>query len=453
MKTGLIYTVLAALTVQPAVAAAKPSKQQRQQQTAPAPVALPYQSTNLPTSGQVRAFYAGWRHSPIWFTGNAVKPAATELIQALRRSPLDGVAAGPQYAAQLQAAVQQATVTGSPQAIAFAEHSLSEALVLYAQIMKRPAQGYIYAHDYLKPKPATADQVLRTAAGAPSLERYLGQVANPNSIYTSIRDAAWRQMQASGSTTPDPRVVANLDRARIFPGSGRFAIVDSATQRLIMYENNVPVDSMKVVVGDPWDLKLPTPMIASTMYYVVHNPYWNVPHHLVSKTIAPNVLNNGLGWLKGRGYEVMQDWTANSASLDPKTIDWKAVRAGTVQVRVRQKPSGENSMGDLKFPFDNPEGIFLHDTPMRQYFNLAVRAKSNGCVRVEDARRFARWLLRQEPVKPSDGAEQFQQMAQGVPIYTTYLTAQVENGQLAFVKDIYGWDPAVGGAQVAAGRN
>lgn len=110
-------------------------------------------------------------------------------------------------------------------------------------------------------------------------------------------------------------------------------------------------------------------------------------------------------------------------------------------------------MGDLKFPFDNPEGIFLHDTPMRQYFNLAVRAKSNGCVRVEDARRFARWLLRQEPVKPSDGAEQFQQMAQGVPIYTTYLTAQVENGQLAFVKDIYGWDPAVGGAQVAAGRN
>jgi L,D-transpeptidase YcbB len=44
-------------------------------------------------------------------------------------------------------------------------------------------------------------------------------------------------------------------------------------------------------------------------------------------------------------------------------------------------------------------------------------------------------------------------MAQGVPIYTTYLTAQVTNGQLAFVPDIYGWDPAGGGStQVAAGR-
>ena len=43
-------------------------------------------------------------------------------------------------------------------------------------------------------------------------------------------------------------------------------------------------------------------------------------------------------------------------------------------------------------------------------------------------------------------------MAQGVPVYTTYLTAQVENGQLAFVKDIYGWDPAAGPAQVAVGQ-
>jgi murein L,D-transpeptidase YcbB/YkuD len=449
MRTGILAAAIAALSLQPGIAAAKA----RPQPLPAAPVQLPYQSANLPTSGQVRAFYAGWRYSPIWFNGNAAKPAANQFVQVLQRASLDGLGSGAQYAAQVQAAISQAVATGSPQAIAFAEHTLSEALVHYAQIMRRPSQNYIYAYAHLKPTPPSADQVLRTAAGAPSLERYVSQVASPNSIYTSIRDAAWRQMQATGSTSPDPRVVANLDRARIFPSGGRFAIVDSATQRLIMYENGTPVDSMKVVVGDPYVLKLPTPMIASMMYYVVHNPYWNVPHHLVSKTIAPNVLNNGLGWLRGKGYEVMQDWTADSAAVDASSIDWKAVKAGDVQVRVRQKPSGENSMGDIKFPFDNPEGIFLHDTPMRQYFNLAVRAKSNGCVRLEDARRFARWLLRQEPARPSDGAEQFQQLPQGVPIYTTYLTAQVTDGQLAFVKDIYGWDPAGGGStQVAASQ-
>jgi L,D-transpeptidase YcbB len=442
---GILYSVAAALLAQPGIAAAK-----KPQPVPAAPVQLPYQSANLPTSGQVRAFYAGWRYSPIWFNGNVAKPAARELITILQRAPLDGLSPGPQYATQVQSALQQAA-TGSPQAIAFAEHTLSEALVLYAQIMERPATNYIVAYPHLQPKAPTVDKVLRTAAGAPSLERYLSQIANPNPIYTSIRDAAWREMQASGSTSADPRAVANLDRARIFPSKGRFVIVDSATQRLFMYENGVPVDSMKVVVGSKKKYELPTPMIASMMYYVVHNPYWNVPHHLVRK-MAPNL--KSASYLKAKGYEVMKDWTANSAPVDPSTVDWAAVQAGKTQIRLRQKPSGENSMGDLKFPFDNPEGIFLHDTPLKNYFNLASRDLSNGCVRLEDARRFARWLLQREPAAPSDGAEQFEQMAQGVPVYTTYLTAQVTNGQLAFIHDIYGWDPAAGGStQIALGSN
>ncbi|MGI8704784.1 MAG: L,D-transpeptidase family protein [Sphingomicrobium sp.] len=445
MTKGILLTALAALLVQPAVADAR----KKSTPVPAAPVQLPYQSANLPTSGQVRAFYSNWRYAPIWFNGNVPKPAARELITILQRAPLDGLSPGPQYATQIQAALQRAA-TGSPQAIAFAEHSLSEALVLYAQVMKRPASNYLIGYPHLQPKAPTADQVLRTASGSPSIERYISQVGNPNGIYTSIRDAAWRQMQASGSTSADPRVVANLDRARIFPSHGRFVIVDSATQRLFMYENGVPVDSMKVVVGSKKKYELPTPMIASMMYYVVHNPYWNVPHHLVRK-MAPNLKN--ASYLKSKGYEVMKDWTANSEPVDPSTVDWSAVQAGKTQIRLRQKPSGENSMGDLKFPFDNPEGIFLHDTPLKNYFNLASRDLSNGCVRLEDARRFARWLLQREPAGPSDGAEQFEQMAQGVPIYTTYLTAQVANGQLAFVPDIYGWDPAGGGStQVAAGR-
>lgn len=444
MRTAILYAALGALFIQPAVASAK-----KPVPVAPAPVQLPYQSANLPTAGQVSAFYSNWRFSPIWFNGTAPKPAVNELLTILRRAPLDGLSPGPQYATQVQAALQQAA-TGSPQAIAFAEHTLSEALVLYAQVMKRPATAYIVAYPHLQPKAVTADQVLRTAAGAPSLERYLAQVANPNGIYTSIRDAAWRQMQATGATSPDPRAVANLDRARIFPATGRFVVVDSATQRLFLYENGAMVDSMKVVVGSKKKYELPTPMIASMMYYVVHNPYWNVPHHIVRR-MAPNLAK--ASYLKANGYEVMKDWTASSETLDPTTVDWKAVSAGKLQVRVRQKPSGENSMGDLKFPFNNPEDIFLHDTPKKEYFALASRDLSNGCVRLEDARRFARWLLRQEPVTPSDGAEQFQQMPAGVPVYTTYLTAQVTDGQLAYVRDIYGWDPAVpGSTQVAGGR-
>ena len=396
----------------------------------------------------VDAFYASWRYAPIWFSGKAAKPAAQQLLQILNRAPVDGVASGPQLAAQVQAALQRAG-TGDPAAVTAAERTLSAAWVTYVQAIKRPSPNMIYAYDALRPQGTRADQILMAASGARSLDQHLRTVASVNSIYAQIRDAEWARMQATGSRVPDPRVIANLDRVRAIPATGKFAIVDSATQRLLMFENGVPVDSMKVVVGDKKTLGLPTPMIASVIYYVVHNPYWNVPHHLVRKTVAPGVLGQGTGYLKARGYEVMADWSADAEAIDPKTVDWKAVKDGKVEVRVRQKPSGANSMGDLKFPFNNPEDIFLHDTPMRSYFNLASRDKSNGCVRLEDARRFAKWLLGREPVKPSDGAEQFEQMRVGVPIYTTYITAQPQNGQMAFVPDIYGWDPA-GPTQVAS---
>ena len=77
------------------------------------------------------------------------------------------------------------------------------------------------------------------------------------------------------------------------------------------------------------------------------------------------------------------------------------------------------------------------------------RARSNGCVRLEDAQRFGRWLLGREPSPPGTTPEIQVQLPRGVPIYITYLTAQpTGNGQIAWVKDEYGWDKP--GAQVAS---
>ncbi|HEU0284421.1 MAG TPA: hypothetical protein VFR52_04675, partial [Sphingomicrobium sp.] len=82
-------------------------------------------------------------------------------------------------------------------------------------------------------------------------------------------------------------------------------------------------------------------------------------------------------------------------------------------------------------------------------FDEADRADSNGCVRVEDAQRFARWLLGREPVAPGAEPELAVQMPRGVPIYLTYITAQPSaGGQIAWAKDVYGWDKP--GAQIAS---
>ena len=53
-------------------------------------------------------------------------------------------------------------------------------------------------------------------------------------------------------------------------------------------------------------------------------------------------------------------------------------------------------MGQLKFNLANADGIYLHDTPKKELFAQDQRNLSNGCVRLEDAPRFARWLLGNE---------------------------------------------------------
>ena len=404
------------------------------------------QSSGTLAAPAVAAAYQTYHIQPMWFRGGVESPAVGQLVAILQRAPFDGLADGPELAAHVQAA--RAQVRANPSSAPALEQALSAAWVRYVQGLKQPTKGMLYAYPVLQPQGTSADRILLTAAAAPSLERHLATTASLNPIYARLRDQAWAEAQASGNFIPDPRLLANLDRARSIPSGGRFMIVDSATQMLTLYENGQPVDAMKVIVGTN---QLPTPLISSIMFYVTFNPYWHAPDHLVRKTIAPNVLRLGLNYLKTRGYQVIDQWSETPETIDPSTIDWKAAAAGTLHLRLRQAPGPLNSMGVLKFPFPNSEDIYLHDTPSKDLFAKAQRNLSNGCVRVEDARRLGRWLLGRDPVAPGADPEIRVQMPQGVPIVLTYLTAQVRDGKLTYLPDFYGWDKA--GAQQIASSN
>jgi len=396
----------------------------------------------MPAAASVAAFYSNHQTQPLWFRNGVASPAVAQLVSILQRAPFDGFASGPQLAAEVQAAAAQAA--SNPTSVNSAEQTLSSAWVQYVQAIRQPTRGMTYVFPVLQPQGTRADQILLTAAAAPSLEQHLASVSNINMVYAQLRDAAWADAQASGNLTPDARILANLDRVRSLPATGKFIVVDSGTQMLTMFENGRPVDSMKIVVGKT---EYPTPMIASVMYYIVYNPYWNAPDHLVRK-IAQNYLSMGDKYLKSRGYQVMQDWTAASAVVPSDQVDWKAVASGKTQIRIRQRPQDDNSMGELKFPFPNNLDIFLHDTPHKEYFAKANRNLSNGCVRLEDARRFGRWLLGgASPVAPGTDAEIQVQLPRGVPVYLTYTTAQVRDGKIAYFGDPYRLDPTSGAAK------
>jgi murein L,D-transpeptidase YcbB/YkuD len=281
-------------------------------------------------------------------------------------------------------------------------------------------------------------QVLAEAFEARSLIQHVRSVSSVNPVYAQLREAAWKRLRLSGRSAPDARLAANLERARLLPASGRFIAVNAATQQLWMYEDGRLADTMKVIVGKPGT---PTPLLSGTIHFATFNPYWNIPADVIRRSVAPRVLQRGTAYLRGARYEVIGGW---GQVVAPETVDWKAVAAGSANVRIRQLPGPANMMGALKFGFDNDLGIYLHDTPNKALFAEDQRTFSLGCVRVEDARRLGAWLLGAEPVPPSDRPELAVRLPTPVPVYITYLTASADDGRIAFADDVYGLDPKAG---------
>ena len=238
-------------------------------------------------------------------------------------------------------------------------------------------------------------------------------------------------------------LMLNMERARRLPRSserGRYVLVDAGAARLYMYEDGKVVDSMKAIVGKAASA---TPMLAALVRYASVNPYWNVPSDLAQTLVAPKVLAEGLKHLSDERYEVLSDWSDDATVVDPSTIDWAAVAEGKEEVRIRQLPGRGNSMGAIKFMMPNDYGIYLHDTPDKALFQRDDRWLSNGCVRVEDAQKLARWLFGAMPKGKDPNSEEDVPLQEPVPVYITYMTAGASPEGVAFRKDPYARDEAL----------
>jgi murein L,D-transpeptidase YcbB/YkuD len=193
------------------------------------------------------------------------------------------------------------------------------------------------------------------------------------------------------------------------------------------------------------------------MRFAILNPYWNSPADITARKLAPKVVKQGRAYLNRQGYQVLSDWSDHAKVIDPMTIDWKAVVAGQVHVRMRQKPGPANSMGKMKFMFPNKQGIWLHDTPEKDVLDEADRLDSNGCVRLADAQRLARWLFGKTLKTKGTRPEQKVALNDKVPVYITYLTAVPSGSSIVFFDDVYGRDSRrvadAGSAGALAGAN
>jgi murein L,D-transpeptidase YcbB/YkuD len=237
------------------------------------------------------------------------------------------------------------------------------------------------------------------------------------------------------------RLAIDTERAYRLPKTGlfpRYIIVDVGAAEAYLVDHDRVVDAMRVVVGAP---KTKTPMMAVLMKDAKVNPYWNVPPELIRSLTAKRIDQQGLSYLKNYHYEVLSDWSGNGQPVDPKTVNWKAIETGRQdpKVLVRQLPGPWNSMGNMKFEIPNDYGIYLHDTPHKDLFEKDDRWLSNGCIRLQDYKRFASWVFGGVP-QASTSREQTFGVPQPVPVFITYLTASARGNGVVFRPDPYGWD-------------
>ncbi len=235
------------------------------------------------------------------------------------------------------------------------------------------------------------------------------------------------------------RIAINMERAHRLPTTrtfDRYVVVDSGAANVYLFDNDRVADGMKAIVGSP---EHATPMLAVIMRNAKANPYWHVPPDMISSLTARRVLEQGTSYLKNFNYEVLSDWGPTPRLLDPKTVNWRQVAAGRSDILVRQLPGPWNSMGNMKFEMPNDYGIFLHDTPRKELFAQNNRWISNGCVRLEDYRRFATWVFGTPP-RPSPAPEQKLDLPRPVPVFLTYLTVSASPGGVVFRPDPYGFD-------------
>jgi L,D-transpeptidase YcbB len=386
----------------------------------------------------VDAYYAAHDQSSIWLRDEASRAAARDFADILRDSAVDGLTDGAELARQ----VETASARGQPDD----DRIISAVWVRFVQTLEGPADGIDYGDPARRPTTPAADFILAQATAAPSLADHVHQIADVNPFYSAIREAAVKH-----GATADPHVRATLERLRLVPAKGRVVLVDAASAQLLMVEDGHVVDSMKVVVGKK---ETPSAPIASTINFVTFNPYWHIPDNIARDKVAPIVVKRGVSYLKAARYETAASYDNDAVLVDPVTIDWKAVSDGSAPVYIRQLPGSANMMGAIKFPFDNRFDIYLHDTPHDArhlgLFEKGQRNFSNGCIRLEHADRLGRWLLGRDPVAPNGDPEQHVKLEQGVPIYVTYMTANVENGELVYAEDVYGLDTPSSPATTAA---
>ncbi len=368
--------------------------------------------------GLLRRFYARHGFEPVWTT----RPAqANSLTNAVLHAGEHGLAP------QLFHANLLLSPTLPP---LHRELLLSDAFLSYADALARGIMPVERRRDdeALTPEPIDIAAALDAAVTSPDPAAAIDALAPTTSTYRLLRQALRNSHTGTpagkASTTRLREIEVNLERERWLPRRRPpdRVVVNAANERLVLYRDDQPVFSTKVVVGQD-ELRNQSPEFQAKIDGVLFNPPWNIPQDIATNEIMPKTLHDP-DYLERHNMVVLPD--------------------GGLQ----QLPGPNSGLGQLMFEMANRFDVYLHDTPSKNLFSRDDRRISHGCIRVEHPRELAA-LLMQQPDEAIDqeiatGSTTRSDLPHPVPVFVIYETAFADaDGRLQFRPDVYGRDDEI----------
>lgn len=322
--------------------------------------------------------------------------------------------------------------------------SLKQQLAIYFEAAKDSSwQALSSAANNLK-KGAKSDAVTAIKKRLQVINEYT--TADTSNVFTDSLETALKEYQKRNglaptgvvndslimvlNITPQQRVeqiLVNMNRMlwmHPVEDSSR-VVVNIPSLMLEVYTDSGHVVEMPVIVGKEGTSTL---MFNGDISKIVFNPTWTIPESIVKNEILPRMKSDP-GYLKKKNMEIVS-------------------QNDSIPV-IKQLPGKDNALGNVKFLFPNSYDIYLHDTPDKTLFARKDRALSHGCIRVADAEKLAKYILKDQSEWTAEkirtamtgNKEQTVEVTNKKPVYITYYTAWTdENGKMNFRNDIYGHD-------------
>jgi len=180
-------------------------------------------------------------------------------------------------------------------------------------------------------------------------------------------------------------IIANLERWRWFPRKmGSDYIEVNIANYQLKHITTTDTTQYNIIVGKT---SRKTPVFSSTISYLDFNPKWYIPPTIKREDIIP-AASKDLDYLRRKNISVFNN-QGKKMVLD--SINWNSNLPSTY--RYIQSSGSSNALGRVKIIFPNKFSVYLHDTPSKSLFKKNYRARSSGCVRVQNVFTLASELL------------------------------------------------------------